>query len=35
MVGFVQIIEIQTTKLPEIEEVMAGWKAATEGSRKA
>ena len=35
MGGFIQVIEFQTTKLAEIEEVMAGWKAATEGSRKA
>ena len=34
MGGFIQVIEIQTTKLAEIEEVMAGWKAATEGSRR-
>jgi hypothetical protein len=35
MRGFIQVIEIQTRKLAEIEEVMDGWKAATEGSRKA
>jgi len=35
MVGFIQVIEIQTTKLDEIEKMMDGWKAATEGSRKA
>ena len=33
--AFVQIIEMTTTKVPEIEEVMNGWMAATEGRRSA
>ena len=32
---FVQIIEMTTTKAPEIEELMDGWMAATEGRRSA
>jgi hypothetical protein len=32
---FVQIIEMTTTKAPEIEELMNGWMAATEGRRSA
>ena len=32
---FVQIIEMTTTKAPEIEELVDGWMAATEGRRSA
>ena len=32
---FVQIIEMTTTKAPEIEELMDRWMAATEGRRSA
>jgi hypothetical protein len=32
---FVQIIEMTTTKASEIEELMNGWLAATEGRRSA
>jgi hypothetical protein len=32
---FVQIIELTTTKAPEIDELMNGWMAATEGRRSA
>jgi len=32
---FVQIIEMTTTKAPEIGELMDGWMAATEGRRSA
>ena len=32
---FVQIIELTTTKASEIEELMDGWLAATEGRRSA
>ena len=32
---FVQIIEMTTTKAPEIEELIDGWMAATEGRRSA
>lgn len=32
---FVQIIEMTTTKAPEVEELMDGWMAATEGRRSA
>jgi hypothetical protein len=32
---FVQIIEMTTTKAPEIEELMDEWMAATEGGRSA
>ena len=35
MAGFVQVIEIRTTKVEEIEELLAGWLAQTEGIRKA
>jgi hypothetical protein len=33
--AFVQIIEMTTTKVPEIEELMSAWMAATEGRRSA
>jgi hypothetical protein len=33
--AFVQIIEMTTTKTPEIQELMDGWMAATEGRRSA
>jgi quinol monooxygenase YgiN len=33
--AFVQIIEMTTTKVPEVEELMNGWMAATEGRRSA
>jgi hypothetical protein len=32
---FVQIIEMTTTKASEVEELMNGWMAATEGRRSA
>jgi quinol monooxygenase YgiN len=32
---FVQIIEMTTTKAAEVEELMNGWMAATEGRRSA
>jgi len=32
---FVQIIEMTTTKAPEIEELMDGWMAATEAHAAA
>ena len=35
MTAFVQIIEITTTKVPELEELMNQWMAATEGRRSA
>ena len=35
MAGFVQMIEVRTTKVEQIDELMAGWLAATEGVRKA
>jgi hypothetical protein len=34
-VGFVQIIEVTTTRPPEIEALMDNWLAATEGRRSA
>jgi len=34
-VGFVQVIEVVTTRVAEIEELLAGWRDATEGSRRA
>ena len=33
--AFVQIIEMTTTKVPEVQELMNGWMAATEGRRSA
>jgi len=33
--AFVQVIEVTTTKVPEIEELMDEWLAATEGRRSA
>ncbi len=33
--AFVQIIEMTTTKVPEIEGLMTGWMAATAGRRSA
>ncbi len=33
--AFVQVIEMTTTKVAEIEELMRGWVAATEGRRSA
>ncbi len=33
VMAFVQNIEMTTAKVPEIEEVMNGWMAATEGRR--
>ena len=33
--GFVQIIEITTTKLAEVEKLMDRWIAGTEGRRNA
>lgn len=33
--GFVQIIEVTTTRPPEIEALMDNWLAATEGRRSA
>jgi quinol monooxygenase YgiN len=33
--AFVQVIEVTTTKVPEIEELMNEWLAATEGRRSA
>lgn len=35
MAGFVQVIEIRTTRVEEIDELLAGWLAQTEGIRKA
>ncbi len=32
---FVQVIEMTTTKVPEVEELMQQWMAATEGRRSA
>jgi hypothetical protein len=32
---FVQLIELTTTKVAEIEQLMSQWKAATEGRRSA
>jgi hypothetical protein len=34
-VGFVQIIEVTTTRLPEIETLMENWLTSTEGRRSA
>ncbi|MFZ0251456.1 MAG: hypothetical protein WAL61_16040 [Acidimicrobiales bacterium] len=33
--AFVQIIEIETTKPDEVEALVSGWRAETEGIRKA
>jgi hypothetical protein len=33
--AFVQVIEMTTTKAPEVEELMRQWMAATEGRRRA
>lgn len=33
--AFVQVIEMTTTKVPEVEELMRQWMAATEGRRSA
>ena len=35
MAGFVQVIEIRTTKVEQIEGLVSGWLAQTEGVRKA
>jgi len=35
MAGFVQVIELQTTKVDEIEVLLAAWLAQTEGTRKS
>jgi len=35
MMAFVQVIEMVTTKVAEIEELMSEWVAATEGRRSA
>jgi hypothetical protein len=35
MMEFVQVIEVTTTKIAEIEELMSDWMAATQGSRSA
>jgi hypothetical protein len=35
MAGFVQVIEIRTTNVEQIEELVSGWLAETEGIRKA
>ena len=33
--AFVQIIEMTTTKVPEVQQLMNGWMTATEGRRSA